>query len=329
MAVRYEFDHLNRLVILDPEDVLQPRRVVEGRVSVDSKNRLVYRARTKPARADGRAASDYVFDGTWQLTRDQQLALALHDRQDSAREELFLKAAVVGATGHAVTAVLERGEGRRAASQRMSLSGRWQADARNRLTFLVDKANGKTDELVFDGAWELGPRQELRYQSRRSLSRLAPLHMIRFSGAWDLTPDSQLVYRMEGDTRSALAFQASLQSRTLQAREGKLAYQLGIRLSDGRTLRRQVALFGAWKLHRDLSVSFELPGSRRQAAKFQGTCTFRDRNKITVALSDRRGEPVELAVTFSRRWMDDAEWFLRLQRAERDTQLLGGVRLRF
>lgn len=341
MGLRYEFDKLHRLVILDALDAVQPRRVVEGRVSVDPKNRLVYRARTAPARAGGHAPLDYVFDGTWRLTPDQQLAFALHHSEDTRRqndrtpyrvpgqrEQLFLKAAVVGAAGHSLSAVLDHGQGPSAASQRISLAGRWQADAQNRLTFQVEKANGRTDELVFDSAWELGPRSEIRYHARRPARGVA-VHAVRLAGSWGVTPDSQLVYRLEGTTRSTLAFQASLQSRTLQAREGRLAYQLGIRLSGGRTVTRHITLFGAWKLHRNLSVSFELPGSRRQAATFQGTATFFSRNRLTVALSDRRGEPLKAAVTFSRAWMEDAEWFVRAQSQGREAQVLGGVRITF
>ena len=56
---------------------------------------------------------------------------------------------------------------------------------------------------------------------------------------------------------------------------------------------------------------------------------MKDRNKITLALADRRGKPMDASVTFSRQWSEDAEWFLRLQRTEQDTQLLSGVRVRF
>ena len=300
MPVRYEFDPLNRLVALDPRNALQPRRVIEGRASLDSRNRLVYRARLSPTPA-GRPGQD-----------------------------VLLRAALETATGSSLTAVVEQAEGARASSQRVTLAGRWQADASNRLTFQLEKAGGRTDELVLDGAWDLDPRREIRYQLRRpDSSRRSAVHALRLAGAWDLTPESQLVYRLDGDTRSALAFQASLQSRALRARDGTLAYQVGIRLSDGRTIQRHIALFGTWKLNRDLSVSFELPGGRRQAATFEGTCTFRDRNKLTVALSTRRGEPTDVSVTFSRKWMKDAEWFVRAQRRERESELIGGVRVKF
>lgn len=332
--VRYEFDELNRLVIINPQDALQPRRVVDGEVLIDGENRLVYRTRTKP-QPDGRPPEqDYAFDGAWHLTKGHQLGLTLHSQEDGGRQELFLKGALIEARDNALAVSLTRHEqGETATSQRVSLSGRWQADERNRLTFLVEKADGEADELVLDGAWSVDERHELRYeyQQRETTRRQTATHALRFSGTWDVPQASRLVYRLDADSRSAFAFQASLQSRSLNAREGKLAYQVGIRLSAGRTLTRQVVLFGTWKLNRDLSVAFEVPyaGGRRQVITFKGAYTFRNRNTIAVALSDRRGRPLELSVTFSRKFLDDAELFLRLERSAEDARVLGGVRLRF
>ena len=333
-GVRYEFDELNRLVISDPRDALQPRRVVEGGVLIDSDNRLVYRTRTKP-RPDGRPPEqDYVFDGTWRLTKDHRLGLALHQREDGEWQELFLKGALVEARDNALTVSLDRRGGNGAAtSQRVSLSGRWQADDRNRLAFAVEKADGTEDVLVLEGAWTVDGNHELRYEyrQRETRRRETTTHALRFAGVWDLPQASRLVYRLDAESRSNFAFQASLQSKSLNAREGKLAYQVGIRLSGGRTVIRKVVLFGAWKLNRDLSVVFEVPyaDGRRQAIAFKGAYTFRNRNTVAVALSDRRGEPLQVAVTFSRTFLDDAELFLRLQRSAEETQLLGGVRVRF
>ena len=331
---RYEFDGLNRLVIVDPRDALQPRRVVEGTILIDGKNRLVYRARAKPQPAGRPPGQDYLFDGAWRLTKDHQLGLALHRREQGGRQELFLKGALIEADESALTVSLTQHErDGTLTAQRASLSGRWEADERNRLTFLVEKADGEADELVLDGAWSVDERHELRYeyQQRASRRREVTTHALRFSGTWDLPQASRLVYRLDARGRSAFAFQASLQSRSLNAREGKLAYQVGIRLLDGREVIRRVVLFGTWKLNRDLSVAFEVPyaSGRRQAITFKGACTFRNRNTIAVALSDQRGRPLELFVTFSRKFLDDAELFLRLERSADDARVLGGVRLRF
>ena len=44
-SVRYEFDRLNRLVVVDPRKTIRPRRVLEGRITTDHRNRLVYRVK--------------------------------------------------------------------------------------------------------------------------------------------------------------------------------------------------------------------------------------------------------------------------------------------
>ena len=68
---------------------------------------------------------------------------------------------------------------------------------------------------------------------------------------------------------------------------------------------------------------------RRQAITFKGAVSLRDRHTVAVALSDRRGEPLALSVTFSRKFLNDAELFVRLQQSAEEAQLLGGVRVRF
>jgi hypothetical protein len=213
------------------------------------------------------------------------------------------------------------------------LSGRWQADAANRLTFLVEKADGTEDRLTFQGGWEIGRRHELLYRYRRRVSehRLGREHTLALDGWWDIAAATRLAYRLSGSDQSRLEFQAALQSSSLLAREGRLAYQVGIRLSTGRIERRRVALFGTWKLHRDLSVSFEVPyaGGRVHALRFEGEAAVGPRNRLTVALRTVEQEPLGLAVTFTRDVVKDTSLFLRLRRDAEERSAIGGVHVRF
>jgi len=333
-TVRYELDALNRLILHDPRDAAQPRRVVEGDLRIDEANRLVYRVRHTP-QMDGREpAQDYVFDGEWRLTGDHRLALAIREREEDRRQTLVLNGALVEARDNALgISLTQRGLDGEPVAQRLSLSGRWQADPRNRLAFLLNKAQGDPDRLVFDGAWTVDDHHELRYEYRQRATsrREAVTHTLTFAGSWDVAEASRLVYRLDADSRSAFAFQAAVQSRSLNARDGTLVYQIGIRLSGGRTVNRRVTLFGIWKLNRDVSVAFEVPyaDGRLEALTFTGSVTVKDRNTIAVALSDRRGEPLAVSVTFTRQFLDDAELFVRLQRSAEDTAVFGGVRVRF
>ncbi len=106
---------------------------------------------------------------------------------------------------------------------------------------------------------------------------------------------------------------------------------MGVRIERRRTSMQRVVLFGVWKVHRDLSITFEVPyaGGRRSSLRFTATYALTERDQIAVHLNDRRGRPLGLAMTLTRRWLDDAELFLRLQRAGAENEALAGVRVRF
>lgn len=332
--VRYAFDELNQLIIRDTHQALTPERLVEGRVRIDRQNRLRYRARRAPAAGGGSGRDDYALDGTWTLSPSHQLGVLLHPSREGEEEAVFLKGSLVDVKDDAlIVSLAHRTREGEPTSQRAALSGRWQADDRNRLTFLVAKADGAEDRVVLDGAWMVDARQQLlyRYEEPQSGRRRAVVQTLRFAGRWELASSSELAYRLDATDRSSFRFRVALQSPTLNAADGRIAYQAGIQLSDGRTISRTVALFGTWKLNRDLSVSFELPdaGGRRRAFTFSGRYAWRSRHAVSVQLSRRDGQPLGIAVTFSRSWVNDKTLFLRLERMGEDARILGGVQIRF
>ena len=109
-----------------------------------------------------------------------------------------------------------------------------------------------------------------------------------------------------------------------------MIYDVGIGWSRG-VRRQRVVLTGAWKLGRDLSVSFEVPyaGGRVGAIRFEGAYAMTSRDRVAVALQNSRRQRLGLTVVFTRDILPDAKLFLRLQRDAEDTAVLGGVQVRF
>ena len=299
-------------------------------VSVDSRNRLRVRRTITPRSADGMPRRASSLEGAWRLAGDRELVYTLRETSEPpSRRTVSLHGAIIQAKAHAlIFAVQQVDEQRLPAAQRLSLSGRWQADAANRLTFLVERGEGTVDRLTLGGIWEIGEHHELRY---RAHGGRRGERVISFSGAWDVTGADRLVYRLAGSTRSVFEFRAALQSPSLIARSGPLVYQVGVQLERGRRHRQRVALFGVWKLSRDRSVSFEVPYAegRVQAIRFEGRLSIGPRNRLAVALSTRRHEPVGLTVTFTRELLRDVDLFLRLRRDAEEHAMLGGVQVRF
>jgi hypothetical protein len=301
-------------------------------VRTDRRNRLIYETAAPATQLDG-VPRRLILDGTWGLSADHRLRIAVRQSGEARRQAVQVGAGLLRASAKALTFAVRRHEADgRVSAQELTLRGRWQADARNRLVFHAAKADGSEDRLTLSGAWELGPHHELLYQYRQRTGRgRAGLRTLRFAGTWDVVESHRLVYRLEGSDDSAFAFRASLQTPSLNARDGRLAYQVGIELADGRVINRRVTLFGAWKLNRDLSAAFEIPyeGGRREAIRFSGTLRFASRNELTVELADHRRRPLGLTVTFTRRFLKDARWFLRFEKAGRDVEALAGVQVPF
>ncbi|MBI4003859.1 MAG: hypothetical protein HY353_02450 [Candidatus Omnitrophica bacterium] len=298
-------------------------QLLEGRVRTDARNRLVYQV----------GSQRLALDGTWALTRDHDLSFTVRARDERPSQTVYLKGALLKAEANALVVAVHQADRENAEpSHRVALSGRWSADAKNRLVFSVDKADGTEDRLTFQGGWEVGPRHELlyRYRQRATSTRTADERTLIFAGAWDITGADRLVYRLAGSD-SAFEFKASLQSPSLQARDGRIVYQVGIGLAGGRTRTARVVLFGTWKLHKDKTVSFEIPYTegRRGAIQFGATYAFAGKNEVALELYGRRRQPLGISVMFSRRLLEDARWFVRVRKEGEATEALAGVQGRF
>lgn len=333
-TVHYAFDALNRLTVTDSLERLRPARVLDGRITTDANNRLVYQLTSAFGRSDGASLQAVMLDGTWALTPDHELALALHRSTRQAADTVYLKGAITGADAHRLVFALHQSErSDSSTTQRVTLSGRWSADADNRLNFLVEKSDGEEDRLTLQGGWEVGAHHELlyRYRQRSTAGRSRDERAVTLDGSWDITSRDRLTYRLAGSSDSAFEFKAGLQSPSLQARAGRLVYQVGVGVSGGRRAARRITLVGGWKLNKDRSVSFEIPYAhgRREAIQFHGIWNLNERNQIAVDLLDRRRQPLGVSVTFSRQFSQDARWFLRLRNEGRETEALAGVQVRF
>ncbi|MDP3766864.1 MAG: hypothetical protein Q8S13_02510, partial [Dehalococcoidia bacterium] len=249
----YALDSARRLVITQPgarRAGLAPVRVAEGRVITDRGHRIVYELE-RPL--DPAGPSRVAFDGMWRMSPEHAVEFT-GQRTDGPRGGFTLAGSVVTARARALIISLA-GEGR--AAPVLSLAGRWQVDAANRLSFLVDRG-GRTDRLTFRGAWQLGPDHELAYQYREALEgrRGVRVRTLRFDGAWALGPGGRLRYSLEGSDDQALELRGSLEPARIEASGGKLGFRVGA---------RRFTLSGQWKLHPDRTVSFEIPvsGGRR------------------------------------------------------------------
>jgi len=210
-------------------------------------------------------------------------------------------------------------------SRLLSLRGRWQADSRNRLNFLVERSKGQEDRLVFQGGWELDEADEISYRYQPNLQTL------RFQGQWDLSDSTRLTYVLDESSDSTFRFRGAFQTPSVLAKEGELRYQIGLEV-EGKKRFNVVTLFGKWKLSRDLALDFELAtgGASSRTIHFGATYQVDSDDALSAQLTTREGKPLGVEVILTRDFLKgQGQAFMRLVKSLEETAVEGGVRFRW
>ena len=267
-------------------------------------------------------------DGVWRISDRHELEY----RRRGNREELLLKGELLAAEPAGLVARLtERFSDGGFESRVLTLQGRWQADSKNRLLFLVEREGGPADRLTLEGAWQVGENQEIliRLQRLPAGSR-SESRLLRFQGAWDFSQGRRLTYLLDRASGSAFRFRGTFQTPSILARTGRIRYQVGVELR-GRKRLQTVTLFGKWKISRDLSLEFEMERGRdRRTLTFGSSYAVGPDGTLTARLSARDGSPLGVELLFTRRFLkEQGEAFLRLRRSLEETAFEAGARFRW
>ena len=177
---------------------------------------------------------------------------------------------------------------RRTVTGLVKLSGKWELDENNRITFSIKREFDKDNKLTFQGAWEVNDNFEVVYsfetrqvlggrgKKRRHITKTA--QELIFKGEWDISEKNCLTYLIGSstlssltgraskeqacDSESAFRFRGAFETPSILAKKGEIRYQAGIEYQLKTGVRKQltqtITLFGKWKLSDDLALSFEL-----------------------------------------------------------------------
>lgn len=253
-------------------------------------------------------------------------------RADGGDEEVRLKAAIVDVEpGALILSFIENRSLRRTTARILKLTGRWQVNPANQITFEVERQNADYDVLTFRGRWQAGKSQELVYSYRQTAlkTKTKVLKTLVFKGYWDLSEENRLTYLIGGDSESSLRFRGALQTKSILAKDGRIRYQAGVELA-GCNRVQEIILFGKWKVSRQFALSFEMEygAGQKRAIRFGGEWNLDERNQLRIQLMTTGGEPIGAELVFTREFMKgEGGLFLRLAKSLEDSRLEAGVRM--
>lgn len=316
-------DDKNRLVLSRSA----AERLSRGRLKVTSSGRV-------SEYADGAQFPDKVaLDGTWKLNEAHDLEFSVRAYSEwLPGTTLTFKTGIISAKGNELvfSARISDDEGG-ALGCAFSFGGKWQADKNNRLTFEITRYTGRSDRIVFQGAWQIGKNSEIfySYSGRKLKTKDKEEFSFGLKGSWALGA-RRISYRVEGSGDSVLTFSAALETPSIIAKDGEIRYAVGVRFTlngKERTVLSSVAIFGTWKLGKDLSVGFEVKNTAagRNILTFSAEKAVFKSGTLTLDLKTEDGKKFGAGVKFTKTFAKDIQMFVEYSNVGAESRVLGGV----
>ena len=290
-----------------------------------------------------------TLEGDWELSPGHELT---YKERGLDREAGFKAALVASEPDALVVSVTVQEDKTHTATGLVKLSGKWELDEKNRITFSLKRGLGRYDKLTFQGAWEINENFQVTYtfetqqvmegrgKSRRRVEKTT--QELVFEGRWDISEKNCLTYQIGVDSESTFRFRGTFGTKSISAKEGEICYQVGVefKTSFGETQRatKTITLFGKWKLSDDLDLSFELEcaDGRRPAVsmgvvldleRFQERCPLLP-DQVTVNLTSREKDPLGVEVVLTKDLFEgNAQTFVRFRESMKETALEAGIKI--
>ncbi len=335
--IKYELDPYNRLVAVDGGLSLpKQRRVLDGRFVMGKRNSLEYRVKS-PAGTSDKVPHQLKLKGAWSLTTDHNLRLTFDRSSGGASgDSLTIAGDIIDVKDNALLfAVTTKRDESIRTTYVLNMTGIWQADENNRLTFKVNREPLKHDTLVFDAGWEVNKSNDIIYRYERSHSgkKLKTMRSLILRGQWKAEGRGFLKYELDAKSNSALNFRTSLGV----CEKNYIKYELGILLSRHvRPVERVITLFGVWRIKSGSALFFDVKCADGKAypMSFSAEARLTPRDTISFKLKGpdgRRGtEGLGLRFELNHALLEgDGSAFLRVLRSRGESSILVGAGLRW
>lgn len=285
VKIRYETDPYNRLVVNTKQGrspLSRYRRVIDGRFKIKNGNTLTYVVRS-PQDVSFKTPHEIDLKGLWSLTKDHDLKIELERSGKSGHEgSLVISGSIIEAGKNFLRfAVTSRSADGVSTSYLLELTGSWQADSGNRLTFRITKGLASTGILTFYGVWDINKDNILvyRYEKRTGLNKTSDLHEVVFKGRWDITQTFGLTYTIDRKSNSSFNFRSGLAS----FKKDRIEYEIGV--GSSRKLRpsiKTVIIYGRWVIRPGSALSFEVEtaGVHLYSLSFNAQASLTDRDTV-------------------------------------------------
>ena len=336
MKYRYSVNKDNQLLIKPARK--KTSLAANGRFSLNKNNQLTYWLNEPgPWRRKYNLPNKISFLGSWQLNQNYDLELVLEENKAQyADDRLLLKGEIISTDQDALAFEIKSIDQEGLLHiQILKLSGFWQADEYNRLSFLV-KSKTSPDTLTLEGAWQINNNQQIIYTYEKTdLKRKTKTSCaLTFAGFWQISSYNRLAYIISKSANSKFDFKVQLETPNVYPKKGVIKYRIGVGLKEiiPENLK-VVSLYGVWKFSRMVGLIFEMEYIKGEfhSLEFGAEVNFTKNNQVSFKLTSKNGKDLGIEVIFTHRFLSklDADFFLKLRRAKEENAVEAGLRIPF
>ncbi len=332
VKIKYEVDPHNKLIsgrTGRKTGLKRFRKVYDGKFKIGKDNSLIYHIKA-PARKDKNIPHQVKFKGKWSLSKNHDLIFSLDKwKKQVTSDKLILKGNIIDVNKNSLLfSITTKTKANERSTYILKLTGSWQADKFNRLTFKAKRERSRYDILTLRGEWELNKNQQLIYQYEKAqlIRKLKKIHTLIFKGHWDIKEKTRISYVLDRNTNSVFNFRSSFGI----LKDKYIKYTIGLGLSKkARPIKKTVILFGTWKIKRDKGLTFEVKyrGRKVYSMSFGAEARLTKRDSISFKLkNDIDNKDIGVNLKLSRKILKGSgEAFLNLLKKKRESAVFIGV----
>lgn len=338
MKSKFSVNQENQLLVIPPnsKNSLKPK----GEFRVNKNNQLEYWL-NEPAswRKLYNLPGKLVFTGRWGLNTNHDLELRLSKSRNQPEDRrLVLNGRIISVEDNILAFEMISRQGSCRAGEYsfriLKLSGTWQADKYNRLTFLIEKKRFP-DELVFSSSWQLNESQQVEYAYTKTnlAKKTKTTQKLAFDGYWKIDSGHRLLYILSHNLNSGFNFKVQLENPNIYPQAKSIKYRVGLGISRPENLNYSLlSLYGEWKFNRSLGLVFRMEYGKNSVQEIEfGADVTLARNKFLFRLQNERGEPLGMTLAYSFNLLKDLQpqAFIRLKNRQRELGIEAGFTLPF
>jgi len=327
--IRYEIDPHNRLVYEKTgkkSGVAGFRTVLDGNFKIDENNYVAYHVKN-PQGSD--IPQQIKLKGAWSLNSEHNLVLTLDKWGNQiAGNKLIFESEITDAKDNMLFFSLSskdsEGDDR---VNIVKLSGRWQADEDNRLSFDIKKEKARTDRLTFNGAWEVNKQNGIIYVYEKSDrgKKEKIIQNIILKGYWDIPGKHRIKYILNRKIKSEFDFIVSVGKPVGRG----LQYEVGIGAA---SRKKKITLFGNWKVSSKMGLLFEMPYEEGKINRvIFGAWGKPDKDlNLEIGLKNKIGKDLGIDIKLSKKkFKGQGEAFIRALKSGKEVSIVAGVGFRW